>query len=77
MGKKTQQNFLDIEFNQVHCKTQRTILIRPQEYYWIASSLPDGLLLLSLAQLVECFSCPNEGGTSLIYSNKFRGLIKQ
>ena len=31
MGKKTQQKFLDIDFNQVQCKTQRIRLIIPQE----------------------------------------------
>ena len=45
MREKTQQNFLDIESNQVQCKTPRIRLI--------ASSLSDGLLLLSLANLLE------------------------
>ena len=69
MGKKTQQNFLYIDFSQVQSKIQE------QDY--IASSPPNGLSLLSLAQLLECSACPNDGSASLIYTDQIRGLINQ
>ena len=69
MGNKTQQNFLYIDFNQVYCKTQ--------EQDWTASSPPDGLSLISLPQLPKCFTCPNEGSSSPIYTNQLRVLLTQ
>ena len=69
MGEKTQKKIIDIVFNQVQCKTQTIRLIRPQESSWTASSLPDGLLFLSLVQLLSYAACPNEGGASHIYSD--------
>ena len=45
VGKKTQQNFINKESNQVQCKTTR---LRQT-----SSSPPDGLLFLSLANLLE------------------------
>ena len=69
MGEKTQQKFLDIESNQVQCKTPRIRLT--------ASSLSDELLRLSLANLLLCEVCPNEGGTSSIYTHQVSSLITQ
>ena len=67
VGKKTQQNFLDIQSKQVQCKTP---IIR-----LAASSLLDWLL--SLANLLECWACPNEGGASLIYTHQVSDRITQ
>ena len=43
----------------------------------MASSSLDGLFLLSIAKLLDCSACPNEGGVSHIYTNQLRGLITQ
>ena len=72
MGKKTQKKFLDIEFNQVQCKTQEIRLC-----HYTTSFTSNGLFLLSLVNLLECTTCPNEGGASPIYINQLRSLITQ
>ena len=41
VGEKTQQNFLDIEFNQVHCKIPIIILVRPQQGWLLIASMAD------------------------------------
>ena len=43
MGKETQQNFMDIDFNQVHCKTQEIRLDNFLLLRWIVSPLSNEL----------------------------------
>ena len=69
LGEKTQQNFLDIDFNQVQCKTQEIRLYNFLLLRWIASPF--------YSELAWVLTMSKWEGTSPIYSNQLRGIISQ